>query len=159
MPTSERIVPFHVHGRGHGSGPASVSERRYVTPVARTYHDPFLGGTRRSGVLRAELHCHSSLSYDGRDPVDMLLGQAAAVGLDALAVTDHDEIEASLAAAEQAADYDLVGIPGMEVTSEAGHVLALGVEELVPPGLSFVETLDRIHAQDGIAVVPHPFQR
>jgi len=110
-------------------------------------------------VLRAELHCHSSLSYDGRDPVDMLLGQAAAVGLDALAVTDHDEIDASLAAAEQAADYDLVGIPGMEVTSEAGHVLALGVEELVPPGLSFVETLDRIHAQDGIAVVPHPFQR
>ncbi|MFC7236200.1 PHP domain-containing protein [Halosegnis marinus] len=110
-------------------------------------------------MLRAELHCHSSLSYDGRDPVDMLLGQAEAVGLDALAVTDHDEIDASLAAAERAADYGLVGIPGMEVTTEAGHVLALGIEELIPPGLPFTETLDRIRAQGGIAVVPHPFQR
>ena len=110
-------------------------------------------------MLRAELHCHSSLSYDGRDPVELLLEQAAAVGLDALAVTDHDEIDASLAAAEQAPEYGLVGIPGMEVTSEAGHVLALGVEELVPPGLPFVETLDRIRSQGGIAVIPHPFQR
>ena len=112
-----------------------------------------------SDVLRAELHCHSSLSYDGRDPVEMLLAQAEAVGLDVLAVTDHDEIDASLDAAERAEEYGLVGIPGMEVTSEAGHVLALGIEELIPPGLPFVETLDRIWEQGGIAVVPHPFQR
>ena len=109
-------------------------------------------------MLSVELHSHSSLSYDGRDPVELLLGQAAAVGLDALAVTDHDEIDASLKAAELASDYDLVGIPGMEVTSEAGHVLALGVEELVPPGLPFDETLDRIRELGGLAVVPHPFQ-
>ncbi|WP_255196294.1 PHP domain-containing protein [Halorarius litoreus] len=110
-------------------------------------------------MLQAELHCHSSLSYDGRDPVDLLLGQAKAVGLDALAVTDHDEIDASITAAKRAPDYGLIGIPGMEVTSEAGHVLALGIEELVPPGLPFDETLDRIRAQGGIAVIPHPFQK
>ncbi|WP_255149920.1 PHP domain-containing protein [Halorarius halobius] len=110
-------------------------------------------------MLRAELHCHSSLSYDGRDPVDLLLGQAEAVGLDAIAVTDHDEIDASVTAAKRAPDYGLVGIPGMEVTSEAGHVLALGVEELVPAGLPFTETLERIREQGGIAVVPHPFQK
>ena len=110
-------------------------------------------------MLSVELHAHSSLSHDGRDPVDLLLEQAAAVDLDALAVTDHDAIEASLAAAERAPDYDLVGIPGMEVTTVAGHVLALGVEELVPEGLPFGETLDRIHERGGIAVVPHPFQK
>jgi len=53
-------------------------------------------------VLSVELHTHSALSYDGRDPVDLLLEQAAAVGLDALAVTDHDEIDASIEAAEKA---------------------------------------------------------
>jgi predicted metal-dependent phosphoesterase TrpH len=110
-------------------------------------------------VLSVELHAHSSLSYDGRDPVDLMLEQAAAVGLDALAVTDHDEIAASLDAAEKAADYGLVGIPGMEVSSAAGHVLALGVSERVPAGLSFAETLDRIREQGGVAVVPHPFQK
>ncbi|WP_336136358.1 PHP domain-containing protein [Natronomonas amylolytica] len=110
-------------------------------------------------MLSVELHTHSALSYDGRDPVELLLEQAEAVGLDALAVTDHDEIDASLEAAAKAQEYDLVGIPGMEVSSSAGHVLALGVEELIPAGLSFVETLDRIHELGGIAVVPHPFQK
>ncbi|MFB6096634.1 MAG: PHP domain-containing protein [Haloferacaceae archaeon] len=110
-------------------------------------------------MLSVELHTHSSLSHDGRDPVEMLLEQAAAVGLDAIAVTDHDEIAASLDAAELAADYGLVGIPGMEVTSAAGHVLAFGIEELIPADLPFDETLDRIHDQGGIAVVPHPFQK
>ena len=109
-------------------------------------------------VLSVELHSHSALSYDGRDPVEMLLEQARAVGLDALAVTDHDEIDASLDAAAKASDYGLVGIPGMEVTSAAGHVLAIGVREAVPTGLPFDETLGEIRSRGGIAVVPHPFQ-
>ncbi|WP_435096018.1 PHP domain-containing protein [Halarchaeum sp. P4] len=109
-------------------------------------------------MLSVELHTHSSLSYDGRDPIEMLLEQAAAVGLDALAVTDHDEYEASARAAELAPDYGLVGIPGMEVTSAAGHVLALGIEEPVPAGRPFEATLDLIRDAGGIAVVPHPFQ-
>ena len=109
-------------------------------------------------MLSVELHAHSALSYDGRDPVELLLEQAEAVGLDALAVTDHDEIEASLSAAAAAREYGLVGIPGMEVSSAAGHVLALGVEELVPAGLPFDETVDRVRELGGLAVVPHPFQ-
>ncbi|WP_324757307.1 PHP domain-containing protein [Haloarcula sp. GH36] len=109
-------------------------------------------------MLSVELHTHSSLSYDGRDPVELLLEQAAAVGLDALAVTDHDEIDASLQAAELAPEYGLIGITGMEVTCAAGHVLALGITEAIPKGLPFDETLDRIHEQGGTAVVPHPFQ-
>jgi predicted metal-dependent phosphoesterase TrpH len=109
-------------------------------------------------VLSVELHAHSALSYDGRDSVELLLEQAEAVGLDALAITDHDEISASLEAASMAAEYGLVGIPGMEVTSRAGHVLALGIEEAVPSGLPFDETIAAIRDQGGIAVVPHPFQ-
>ncbi|MFO7927666.1 MAG: PHP domain-containing protein [Halobacteriota archaeon] len=109
-------------------------------------------------MLSVELHSHSDLSYDGRDPIELLLEQAEAIGLDALAVTDHDEIDASLEAASVADEYDLVGIPGMEVSSAAGHVLALGVETLIPAGLSYDETLDRIGSQGGVAVVPHPFQ-
>ncbi|MFD1641538.1 PHP domain-containing protein [Halohasta litorea] len=110
-------------------------------------------------MLTVELHSHSALSHDGRDPVELLVEQAAAVGLDALAVTDHDEIDASIEAAEVAADHGLIGIVGMEVSSAAGHILAFGIEELIPPGLSYDETLERIHDQGGIAVIPHPFQK
>lgn len=109
-------------------------------------------------MLSVELHCHSALSHDGRDPVELLVEQAAAVGLDAIAVTDHDEIAASIEAAALAEEYGLVGIVAMEVTSAAGHILALGIDEAVAPGLSYDETLERIHEQGGIAIVPHPFQ-
>ena len=110
-------------------------------------------------MLAAELHCHSALSHDGRDPVEMLIEQATAVGLDVLAVTDHDEIDASLAAVEAAKDVGLVGIPGLEVSTAAGHVIGLGVRERIEAGLPFGETLDRIHDAGGIAIVPHPFQK
>ncbi len=109
-------------------------------------------------MLSVELHVHSALSYDGRDPVELILGQAEAVGLDAIAITDHDEIDASLEAVERAPEYGLVAIPGIEISSKAGHILGLGVEEAVPPGLSYEATLEAIHDQGGLAIIPHPFQ-
>lgn len=109
-------------------------------------------------VLSVELHAHSSASHDGRDPIDLLLEQARAVGLDALAITDHDRIEASVEAARRAAEYDLIGIPGIEVTTAAGHLLGLGVTDRIEAGRTFAETVDAIHDQGGIAIVPHPFQ-
>ncbi|MFC4245732.1 PHP domain-containing protein [Natribaculum luteum] len=109
-------------------------------------------------MLSVELHVHSSLSYDGRDPVELILEQAAAVGLDAIAITDHDEIDASLEAVERASEYGLIGIPGIEISSKAGHVLGMGIDEAIPPGLSYDETLERIRDQGGLAIVPHPFQ-
>lgn len=121
---------------------------------------PYLtaGWSKGMTVLTAELHTHSSLSHDGRDPVDFLLEQAAAIGLDVLAVTDHDEVAASLEAAELAPEYGLVGLPGIEVSSAHGHVIGLGVRERIPPGSSFAETATMIHDVGGIAVIPHPFQ-
>ncbi len=109
-------------------------------------------------VLSVELHAHSAASYDGRDSVDMLLERAAEADLDALAVTDHDEVSANQTLLDRAPAYGLVGIPGIEVSSAAGHVLGLNVTEAVDPGLSFAETIERIRDQGGIAVVPHPFQ-
>lgn len=122
------------------------------------YRIAFASRDQLQRVLSVELHTHSDRSYDGRDPIEMLLEQAEAIGLDALAVTDHDRIEASLKAAEIAPEYGLIGIPGAEITSAAGHVLGLGIEQCVPSGLSFTETIERIHDLGGIAIVPHPFQ-
>ena len=108
-------------------------------------------------VLAAELHCHSRHSIDGVASVEELLSQASAVGLDVIAVTDHDTVEGGHRAVDLAPEYGLVAIPGMEVTSAAGHVLALGVDSPVPAGLFFHETVERIHEQGGVAVVPHPY--
>ncbi len=109
-------------------------------------------------MLKVGLHNHSKWSHDGRDPVGDLLARAQGAGLDAFAVTDHDSIEGSLEAVRRAPEYGLVGVPGLEISSADGHVLAFGITEAVPPGLPFADTVDRVRELGGIAVVPHPFQ-
>ena len=104
-------------------------------------------------------HVHSEGSYDGHEPVELLLEQARDVGLDGVVVTDHDAIEQSLRAAALAPDYGLIGIPGVEVSTAAGHLLAIGVEERPDPRRPLAETVREVRDLGGVAVVPHPFQR
>lgn len=104
-------------------------------------------------------HVHSEGSYDGHEPVELLLEQASEIGLDGIVVTDHDDIEESLRAADIAAEYGLLGIPGVEVSTADGHLLAIGVEERPDPRDPLDETVEAVRDQGGVAVVPHPFQR
>jgi predicted metal-dependent phosphoesterase TrpH len=110
-------------------------------------------------TVRIDPHVHSNASYDGHDPVELILEQAADIGLDAVVITDHDVMHASLTAADLAAEYGLVGIPGVEVSTAHGHLLALGVEELPPRRRPLDETVAWVRRRGGVAVVPHPFQR
>ncbi|MFB6362115.1 MAG: PHP-associated domain-containing protein [Halobacteriales archaeon] len=112
-------------------------------------------GTR----LKIDPHVHSEGSNDGHEPVEHILEHAADIELDGVVVTDHDTIEESRRAAELAPDYGLVGIPGVEVSTRSGHLLAIGVSERPPEGRSFEETVRIVRDHDGVAVVPHPFQR
>ena len=109
--------------------------------------------------FRIDFHVHSDDSYDGHEPVELILEHAADIELDGVVITDHDEIGESLRAAELAPEYGLVGIPGVEVSTRHGHLLAIGVEERPGPGQPFAETVETVRELGGIAVVPHPFQR
>jgi len=110
-------------------------------------------------ALDIDPHVHSEGSYDGHEPVELVLEHASDIGLNGVVITDHDEIEESRRAAELAPEYGLLGIPGVEVSTAVGHVLALGVEECPPRGRPFDETVEYVWEHGGIAVVPHPFQR
>jgi predicted metal-dependent phosphoesterase TrpH len=101
---------------------------------------------------------HTDHSYDCATPVEVLLAEAKARGLGAIAVTDHNEISGALEAREKASGIKV--IVGEEVkTKDQGEVIGLFIEKLIPAGLSLAETLERIHEQGGIAYVPHPFDR
>ena len=113
----------------------------------------------RGLVVRIDPHVHSIDSYDARAPAELLLAQARAVGLDGIVVTDHDAIEESLRAAELAPEFGLIGIPGVELSTADGHLLAIGVEELPEAGRPLVESVAQVRDLGGVAVVPHPFQR
>jgi hypothetical protein len=110
--------------------------------------------------LLADLHLHTSWSHDCGIPVADLLDHAAAEGLGAIAVTDHNVFGGALEAVELARGRDLVVIPGEEVkTADQGEVIGLFLSEEIPRGLSFGETVAAIRGQGGVVYLPHPFDR
>jgi predicted metal-dependent phosphoesterase TrpH len=113
-----------------------------------------------AGTLLADLHMHSEHSWDCTTPIDELLDAALAARLGALAVTDHNTIAGGLEARARAAERGLPlhVIVGSEIkTAVDGEVIGLFLQEEVPRGLSFAETVERIAAQGGVVYVPHPF--
>ena len=107
----------------------------------------------------ADLHIHSMHSPDATTTVRAVLKQAANAGLDAIAITDHDEIVGSLEAREMASQFGMEAVTGAEVTTSEGHLLALYVEKLPPAGMSLDDTLLWIGHHGGIAIAPHPFNQ
>ncbi|MEM0343617.1 MAG: CehA/McbA family metallohydrolase [Thermoplasmata archaeon] len=106
--------------------------------------------------MRLDLHIHSSHSRDAKpSPRDVVL-RCKAIGLDGFAVTDHNAIEGSLTAASLAAEHGLLAVRAVEVSTAEGHVLAYGVDEVLPRGLPITETIESIHAAGGLAVAAHP---
>jgi predicted metal-dependent phosphoesterase TrpH len=74
--------------------------------------------------VRADLHTHSSASDGTRPPPDVV-ARAAAAGLDAVALTDHDTV-AGVAAAAAALPAGLTLISGMELSCRRdGHSVHL----------------------------------
>ncbi|MBK7452007.1 MAG: PHP domain-containing protein [Anaerolineales bacterium] len=104
----------------------------------------------------ADLHIHSIYSLDATTTVRAILKQAADVGLNVIAVTDHDEIRGSLEAQQLAPQYGIEAIPGAEISTKDGHLVALFIKTLPPSGLSIIDTLIWIGKQGGIAIAPHP---
>jgi predicted metal-dependent phosphoesterase TrpH len=106
----------------------------------------------------ADLHIHTRYG-DGMATVPELLDHVErATRLDVIAVTEHDTLRASDDARELHARrpyrFDLVS--GMEVTTLDGHLLALFIEQPVRSFQRMEATLEAIHDQGGLAIVPHP---
>jgi predicted metal-dependent phosphoesterase TrpH len=107
---------------------------------------------------KADLHLHTLYSDGTARLADLLDWIEQRTDLDLVAITDHDRIDGALRAAELHADaahrYGLV--VGEEVTTRSGHVVGLFLTERVPPFRPAAETVERIHAQGGLAVAAHP---
>lgn len=105
-------------------------------------------------AIKVDLHVHSTYSSDSIITPKELVFYAKKRGLDAVAVTDHDQVEG---ARKIAKETDFLIIPGTEVSSLDGHIVGLNIQEVIQRGLSSEETADRIHQQGGIAVACHPY--
>ena len=70
----------------------------------------------------------------------------------------HDDFRGAEAAREAAAGTNarVEVVPGIELTTRSGHLLALWVDGPIAPFQSLERTLESIQRAGGLAVVPHP---
>jgi glycosyltransferase involved in cell wall biosynthesis len=132
-----------------------VVARRHRPPAGR---EAIARRLSKQRFIHCDLHMHTDHSPDCATPVDVLLQTAKRRGLGAIAVTDHNEISGALAAREQANGIKVIVSEEVKTALE-GEVIGLFIEEKIPRGMSLKETIDAIHAQGGLAYVPHPFDR
>jgi glycosyltransferase involved in cell wall biosynthesis len=127
--------------------------------VAGRRRHPLPRRRRQQRELFADFHIHSHHSKDCAMPVPDILERAREVGLDVVAITDHDSAEGGLEARDIADRYGVRVIVGEEVKTSEGEVIGLFLERTIPGGMTFAETIAAIREQHGIVYVPHPFDR
>ncbi len=104
----------------------------------------------------ADLHIHTNYSYDGTASVPDVLRKAKQIGLSVIAITDHDEIAGALEAVSLASHYGIEVIPGIEITTAEGDLLAFFITQKVDAGLSMIDTILKVRELGGVCVVAHP---
>lgn len=109
--------------------------------------------------MKIDLHVHSDYSDDANDSVEDLIKAAVKKGVNGIAIVDHNSVKGGLKGFEIAKEMkDFVVIPGAEISSVEGHILALNIKENIPKKLSVEETIERITSLGGIPVLPHPYR-
>jgi predicted metal-dependent phosphoesterase TrpH len=104
--------------------------------------------------MEVDLHMHSLHSNDSRSKVNEMVDRAASTGLGAIAVTDHNSWEGAREAS-RLANGRIIIIPGAEIKTDRGDVLALFVDNEIA-ARAFSEVLEAIRTAGGISVIPHP---
>jgi hypothetical protein len=115
--------------------------------------------------MKIDMHVHTIYSFhplwrhDCYSRPEQVIKQAVRRGLGGLAVTDHDTISGSRAAARAAKtiNKDFFILPAAEIRSLEGDILGYGINEEIPRKLTPEETIERINSQGGFAVIAHPF--
>lgn len=107
---------------------------------------------------KADLHLHTSVSDGMADVPELLDHIEEHTDLDVVAITDHDHIRGAWKAREVWANrnhrFDIV--PGIEVTTIQGHLLALFVEDPIDSLIPMEQAIREVHRQGGLCVIPHP---
>ncbi len=107
----------------------------------------------------ADPHCHT-LASDGMVTPSQLVDAAVKANLDLIAVTDHDTMDAVKETQKRGESVGLTVVPGQEVTTKGPaqtHILGWYLDRPIKRGMSLEDTVDAIHDQGGLAIVPHPF--
>jgi len=117
--------------------------------------------------LKAEMHVHSNTDklfclpflYDSVQSVEVIINRAFHLGIKIISITDHNSLNGYKLCKNiiKKLDLDMILIPGCEISTKGGHVLAYNIKNQIKSFMSAEETIEEIHKQSGIAIAAHPY--
>lgn len=143
----------------------TMLKEAYLNHLTRSY------GTVGRGMSFADLHVHTKSdkmngdhhigSRDAHMTPEETVDFAEIMGLNVIAITDHDEIRCAEMASNHASrqGYEVEVVVGSEITSKDGHIIGLGLQDTIKPGQSAEDTVKAIVRQGGLVIIPHPLSR
>lgn len=107
-----------------------------------------------------DIHTHTTVgSMDSWLSPEELVAGAKQAGLDGICITEHDWFSDEEALARLGQEYGITVLPGVEVSTEEGHILVFGVKRYVF-GMHRAEFLRRVVKEaGGFMVMAHPYKR
>ncbi len=106
-------------------------------------------------MFRIDLHTHSIVSQDGGISFEQYKNLIANKSLDYIAVTDHNDISGALKLQESLGQNIIVG---EEILTTDGEIIGLYLKSRIEPGLTAIQTIQKIREQNGLVYIPHPFE-
>jgi hypothetical protein len=107
-------------------------------------------------LIRADLHIHTCYSIDCLTPLEKIVARCLELGIDCVAVADHNTTAGALKLREIAPFKVIIA---EEIATTAGEVMGLFLSEGIRPGVSAQEAISLIRDQGGLVAIPHPFGR
>lgn len=111
-------------------------------------------------MIKVDFHVHTKYSFDAsihpKNLVDQLYAHPS---IKAVAITDHNTVNGYHKVRELSLAYqDILIIPGVELATVEGDLIALGVEELPPKPWTVKNVIDFTRENEGVVIVAHPYR-
>jgi predicted metal-dependent phosphoesterase TrpH len=107
-------------------------------------------------LIKADLHIHTAYSMDSTMSLEQVIARCLEVGINCLAVADHNTIEGAIKLKEMAPFQIIVS---EEILTSDGEIIGMFLKQEIPKKLSAEETVAQIKAQGGLVCIPHPCDR
>lgn len=102
-----------------------------------------------------DLHVHTCYSADGKEKPETIIKYLKKRGFKGMAIVDHSTLKGYFNTKNYSDDFLI--IPGMEIKTDRGHILAFGIEEEIKC-TDADEVIDEVHDKGGISILAHPFR-
>lgn len=105
-----------------------------------------------------DLHVHTCASTCSQLPLDKIISNAAARGLNGVCITDHHSVDALHHIVPGRQSNGLQVFVGQEYSTRHGDFLIFGPQSPLPTGLTVKQLMANVAQQNGVAVAAHPFR-